>query len=150
MVISSVGGRRVSLRNHNKMLWLDRREVLGKTGWTRSAQHCFVGEINLYSKKVFIAMMGSHRLWRDLKTLIDYQFGMMLAPIHQNKKLWSRERRKRIQLTLKRQGYYNGPIDGQFGPSTIRAVKKYQAAHKLPSTGFVGPQTLHKLKPFSS
>lgn len=32
-----------------------------------------------------------------------------------------------------------------FGSATFDAVKKYQAAHKLPSTGFVGPLTIAEL-----
>ncbi len=75
MKIRSLEGRRIPLKNHNKMLWRDRREVVGKTGWTRSARHCFVGRINVFGHKVLVAVMGSIAIWRDLKKLVDFQFG---------------------------------------------------------------------------
>jgi D-alanyl-D-alanine carboxypeptidase (penicillin-binding protein 5/6) len=150
MVIQSLAGRRIFLRNHNKMLWRDHREVLGKTGWTRAARHCFVGLINMNNRKVFVAMLGSHRLWRDLKTLVNYQFGTALSPILKNRKIWSREGTRKIQLALHRAGFNPGPVDGRFGTSTVRAVQSFQRAYGLPSDGIVGPVTWQKLSMFSS
>jgi len=150
MAIYSLAGRKIYLRNHNKMLWRDSRQVLGKTGWTRSARHCFVGLINAYGRQVFVAMLGSQRLWKDLKVLVDYQFGAALSPIYQNRKIWSREATRKIQLALKRAGFNPGPVDGAFGPSTLRAVKGFQAAHGLKADGVVGPYTWNRLKVFVS
>jgi len=39
-VIYSLGGRKITLRNHNKLLWRDPRDIIGKTGWTRKARYC--------------------------------------------------------------------------------------------------------------
>lgn len=146
LVIKSISGRRIYLKNHNKMLWRDHREVIGKTGWTRAAKHCFVGKMNVWSKDVFVALMGSHRLWRDLKILMDYQFGMSLSRIRQNRRLWSREETRRIQQALRRAGFDPGPVDGEFGPRTIRAVERFQKAHRLRSDGIVSTQTRRKLR----
>lgn len=144
--IRSAKGRRIYLRNHNKMLWRDSREVLGKTGWTRAARHCFVGQINANNRHVFVSMLGSHRLWKDLKTLVDYQFGAVLGKKHQNQKLWGTQKAKDIQNALARAGYSPGVIDGKFGPATIRAVQKFQKAHKLKPDGVVGSRTWGALK----
>jgi D-alanyl-D-alanine carboxypeptidase (penicillin-binding protein 5/6) len=49
--ITSLDGRRIFLKNHNKMLLRGNNEVIGKTGWTRTAKHCFVGQIKLFGRK---------------------------------------------------------------------------------------------------
>jgi|GEM_PF-1013580 peptidoglycan hydrolase-like protein with peptidoglycan-binding domain len=46
-----------------------------------------------------------------------------------------------LQNILTKQGYYNGPITGYYGPLTEAAVEAYQAAHGLDQLGVVGPAT---------
>ena len=48
-----------------------------------------------------------------------------------------------LQTFLSNQGYFNSANlgTGHFGPLTLSAVEKYQAANGIPSTGFVGPLT---------
>jgi peptidoglycan hydrolase-like protein with peptidoglycan-binding domain len=48
-------------------------------------------------------------------------------------------------MQLARLGYYNGSIDGVFGPSTRDAVAKYQIANQLNVTGSLSPDTLQLL-----
>jgi hypothetical protein len=48
---------------------------------------------------------------------------------------------ERIQFKLKELGYYKGPIDGDFGGGTERAVKDYQRSNGLTIDGKVGPET---------
>lgn len=144
--IYSVTGRRIYLKNHNKMLWRDTREILGKTGWTQKARHCFVGQISVGGKKVFVAMLGSHRLWKDLKMLVDFRFGKSIIKAYRNHRSAARENNKRIQTALKRAGVYQGAVDGVMGSATKKAVKKYQKKHGLPQTGSVGPKTWNLLK----
>ncbi len=50
-----------------------------------------------------------------------------------------------IQTRLKKWGYYDGPIDGIFGPKTYQAVRYFQAKNGLKVDGIVGPQTLAAL-----
>ena len=50
-----------------------------------------------------------------------------------------------VQMQLTRLGYYNGSIDGVFGPSTRDAVAKYQIANQLSVTGSLSPDTLQSL-----
>ena len=93
--IQSLEGRSIGLRNHNKMLWRHHSEIVGKTGWTKTARHCFVGQIDIAGKKLFISMLGSLRLWRDLKTLIDYHFGLSFFRNGRHEKLLARQPKKK-------------------------------------------------------
>ena len=49
------------------------------------------------------------------------------------------------QTQLMQLGYYTGPIDGTFGPTTRDAVVKYQIAKRLSVTGSLSPDTLQSL-----
>jgi Putative peptidoglycan binding domain len=42
-----------------------------------------------------------------------------------------------VQRALARRGYYNGPVDGDVGPGTRRAIARYQARNGLQVTGTV-------------
>jgi hypothetical protein len=50
-----------------------------------------------------------------------------------------------VQRQLLNLGYYNGSIDGVFGPSTRDAVAKYQIANQLNVTGSLSTDTLQSL-----
>ena len=47
---------------------------------------------------------------------------------------------KNVQSCLKRLGYFNGPENGNFGPMTEAAVKKFQQASRISAIGIVGPK----------
>jgi peptidoglycan hydrolase-like protein with peptidoglycan-binding domain len=54
---------------------------------------------------------------------------------------------KEVQKILKTRGYYTGKIDGDYGPLTETAVKKYQKTTKgLLIDGIVGPVTCKHLQ----
>jgi D-alanyl-D-alanine carboxypeptidase (penicillin-binding protein 5/6) len=147
VTIRSLQGRGIYLKSHNKMLWNSQRPVLGKTGWTRRARYCFVGLLQLPGKTVYVAMLGSRRLWTDLRRLIDSRFGRSWnSPARINQRLWSREQTKKIQMALEKAGFKPGPIDGKFGSKTVNAVKSFQLANSLKADGIVGPATWKKLK----
>ncbi len=46
-----------------------------------------------------------------------------------------------LQQALTAAGYYDGPIDGTYGPATVTAVEALQKAAQLPVTGLVDPAT---------
>src|SRR5438874_1756823 len=50
-----------------------------------------------------------------------------------------------VQTELTQLGYYNGPVDGIFGPMTRDAVAKYQIDNQLDVTGSLSPDTLQSL-----
>jgi hypothetical protein len=50
-----------------------------------------------------------------------------------------------VQTRLVQLGYYNGPADGIFGPTTRDAVAKYQIAQQLNVTGSLSPDTMQSL-----
>jgi peptidoglycan hydrolase-like protein with peptidoglycan-binding domain len=52
---------------------------------------------------------------------------------------------KALQRGLARLGYSPGRIDGQYGPSTVDAVKRFQRAGGLTADGILGPNTLRAL-----
>lgn len=66
-------GRRIKLKNHNKSLWKDIPYLmLGKTGYTKKAEHCFAGYIH-YNRwhKVVVVILKSKKLWSDLELLVE-------------------------------------------------------------------------------
>jgi Putative peptidoglycan binding domain len=50
-----------------------------------------------------------------------------------------------VQTELTQLGYYNGPVDGIFGPATRDAVAKYQMDKQLDVNGSLSPDTLQSL-----
>lgn len=65
------GGRVIKLRNHNKFLWKDKPYImLGKTGYTINARHCFAGYIEYSNKKkAVVVILRSRKMWADLHNL---------------------------------------------------------------------------------
>lgn len=155
-VIYSLNGRRFSFKTTNKMLWVSReREVIGKTGYTRGAKHCFAGRIRVGNKKMIVGLMGAPRrpyLWGDLKKIAAFPPSTIKkatpSPILINRKLHSRKEVKKIQTALKKAGYFKGPVNGNFGPMTLDATRQFQKAKGLLPDGIVGGQTWKKLKKY--
>ena len=53
---------------------------------------------------------------------------------------------KRLQRLLKEDGFDPGTADGDFGPATLKAVKKAQSTYGLEPDGIAGPLTWHVLE----
>ncbi|HAJ56189.1 MAG TPA: hypothetical protein DCL35_00275 [Candidatus Omnitrophica bacterium] len=56
--------------------------------------------------------------------------------------------KKDYQAALKNAGFYQGEVDGKFGPRSKKAVEDFQVAHDLKVDGKVGPNTWDKLKEY--
>ncbi|MGB3653047.1 MAG: peptidoglycan-binding protein, partial [Rivularia sp. (in: cyanobacteria)] len=53
---------------------------------------------------------------------------------------------KNVQSCLKRLGYFNGPVNGNFASMTESAVRRFQQVSGISAIGKVGPQTLAALQ----
>jgi peptidoglycan hydrolase-like protein with peptidoglycan-binding domain len=51
-----------------------------------------------------------------------------------------------LQKSLKKAGYYDGEVDGVYGPKTVDAVETLQKSHGLPVTGTVDKATAEALQ----
>ena len=68
---------------------------------------------------------------RDQRTAADLMFKSLkngyefsLSQMTGNSDVWGLEFRRELQQKMKNEGYYNGSIDGNFGPATIRAIEE--------------------------
>ena len=52
---------------------------------------------------------------------------------------------KDLQTKLKKLGYYDAYVDGDYGDTTVAAVKAFQKKYKLTADGIAGKETLKKL-----
>jgi serine-type D-Ala-D-Ala carboxypeptidase (penicillin-binding protein 5/6) len=78
--ISTEKGRSIFLRNTNRLLWSEEGLVGGKTGYTRTARHCFVCAAERENDTVVVALLGSPSrsdLWRESGLLIGKGFDIL-------------------------------------------------------------------------
>ncbi|HVO92942.1 MAG TPA: D-alanyl-D-alanine carboxypeptidase [Terriglobales bacterium] len=66
--------RRISVRNHNRLLWNYDGALGGKTGYTYAAQKCFVGAVQRNGVTLIVAILGARDQWGDTKRLLEYGF----------------------------------------------------------------------------
>ena len=66
--------RRISVRNHNRLLWNFDGAIGGKTGYTFAAQKCFVGAVQRNGVTMIVSILGSRDLWGDTRELLEYGF----------------------------------------------------------------------------
>ncbi len=71
VVIAGSDGKRIVRQNHNKMLWrVPYPLVLGKTGYTIAAKHCYAGIAYYDDKRVSIVFMKSRKPWLDIYSIL--------------------------------------------------------------------------------
>ena len=51
-----------------------------------------------------------------------------------------------MQIALLAQGYYEGAIDGDIGPGTRSAIRRFQTARNIPVTGTITTEVLDGLR----
>ncbi len=72
--IRTAAGREIFVENSNHLLWQDQATIVGKTGYTGSARHCFVGAVDTNNGPVFTAVLGARSrtsLWRATSMLAE-------------------------------------------------------------------------------
>jgi len=74
VVKKKVVPRRISVRNHNRLLWDFDGAIGGKTGYTVAAQKCFVGAVQRNGVTLIISILGARDQWGDTKRLLEYGF----------------------------------------------------------------------------
>jgi D-alanyl-D-alanine carboxypeptidase (penicillin-binding protein 5/6) len=74
MSIRGPNERLIYLRNHNKLLGKYEGMIGGKTGYTRRASKCFVGEAQQNGKTLLVSVLGSKNHFKDVVTLLDFGF----------------------------------------------------------------------------
>ena len=144
----SSDGRTITRNNHNRLM----REgfqypVLGKTGYTRLARHCFLSWCDLGDQQVAISILGepsSTQLWSDLRKAygIHMKSRAPYLPLFMSKNGISVSS---LQSKLKAKGFL---VSGEnhYGPKTRQAVTDFQKSKRLAVDGIVGPQTWSHLK----
>lgn len=145
VMIQSVGGRRIFMKSHNKMLWSEKFDVIGKTGYTKMSRYCFVGRLNEKNKDVFLGLLGSSKLWTDVRRLCSYPNAKMLTVIKTNQKILATRDIYGVQQALSAAGYDAGPVNGVFSFQTLRAVEAFQRDRRITADGIVGGETLSVL-----
>jgi D-alanyl-D-alanine carboxypeptidase (penicillin-binding protein 5/6) len=73
-VKSKTVARRISVRNHNRLLWNFDGAIGGKTGYTNAAQKCFVGAVARNGYTLIVSILGARDQWGDTKRLLEYGF----------------------------------------------------------------------------
>lgn len=66
--------RRISVRNHNRLLWDFEGALGGKTGYTVAAKKCFVGAVERNGVTLIVSILGARDQWGDTKRLLTYGF----------------------------------------------------------------------------
>ena len=61
--------RRISVRNHNRLLWNFDGAIGGKTGYTYAAQKCFVGAVARNGVTLIVSILGARDQWGDTRKL---------------------------------------------------------------------------------
>jgi D-alanyl-D-alanine carboxypeptidase len=144
----SSAGRRITKANHNRLL----KEgfaypVLGKTGFTNLARHCFLSWCDHGDRSIAISMLGapnSSQLWSDLRSAYRRHMKSR-APYLPNFMKKNGISIGSLHSKLKSKGF---PVSGEssYGSKTRQAVTAFQRAKRLSVDGIVGPQTWAALR----
>jgi D-alanyl-D-alanine carboxypeptidase (penicillin-binding protein 5/6) len=73
-VVTTTAGKDLYIANTDALLWYRSDMVGGKTGFTNSARHCFVGALDTEKGMVYTAVLGApsrSRLWKGTQMLIN-------------------------------------------------------------------------------
>ena len=72
--VRTAAGREIFLENSNQLLWEDQTVIIGKTGYTGNARHCFVGAMDTGNGTIITAVLGArsrHSLWKATEMLAE-------------------------------------------------------------------------------
>lgn len=72
--IVSIDGRRLFLKNTNRMLSSEHDTIIGKTGYTRAAKNCFVCAAQKGGERIIVVVLGVSKreeMWKETATLLS-------------------------------------------------------------------------------
>lgn len=76
VTIKGSDGIVIQRQNHNKLLWrLSDPLVLGKTGYTHRAGHCYAGIAYYDNRRVCVVILKSRRPWEDIYAVLGVKAG---------------------------------------------------------------------------
>ncbi len=121
-LVKSGNGKEHFIQNTNHLLWLEDNMIGGKTGYTRSARHCFVSANKVMGRVVYTAILGDknrEKLWEDTQQLISQaedvisgkqqpvvklseEKSVMPVSYKTNQKLTKKTNKKKVQKLKKR------------------------------------------------
>jgi len=134
-------GRKIPLRNHNRLLKGFEYNVIGKTGYTILAQHCFLSAGSTKDKSIVVSVLGNKKkyLWNDLKSAYRKHLSSQqyLPRFMVNNKISL----TKIHTLLKSKGYSLKKSENIYGYYTRQAIKRFQIDRSLSVDGIIGPQT---------
>ena len=96
----------------------------------------------------FLVNLGNNIAGRGRRALEpnpSYQDQQSRARYDDRQYLRNNSREAAVQQSLTRNGYYNGPIDGNIGPMSRRAISNYQADRGMRITGSPDSKLLNSL-----
>ena len=73
-MVRTAAGREIFLENSNHLLWEKQAVIIGKTGYTGNARHCFVGAMDTGNGMIITAVLGArsrNNLWRATSMLAE-------------------------------------------------------------------------------
>lgn len=92
---------KLSLQNHNKLLWTFKGADGGKTGYTHAAMHCYAGMVSRGGKELIVTMLGSADNWKDVNRLLAYGLNLpdksYVARNQSEKNIQSSDRIKKVR-----------------------------------------------------
>ena len=96
----------------------------------------------------FLVNLGNNIAGRGRRAIEQnpsYQDQQSRARYDDRQYLRNNSREAAVQQSLTRNGYYNGPIDGNIGPMSRRAISNYQADRGMRVTGSPDSNLLNSL-----
>lgn len=77
--ITSKDGRNIALKSYNKLLFKNwKKDIYGKTGYTRKAQQCFLGYAQNGKNFFIIGVFGCSKRWQDIRYILTKYGGLRL------------------------------------------------------------------------
>jgi len=83
---------------------------------------------------------------RAIRRFMSDYSGTEPVPEAERRLAWVSERFRQAQSELNRLGYNAGPVDGDWGPRSARALSAFQGENGLARTGVVSEEVLYRLR----